>query len=82
MPRTLILDVDTGTDDAVAIMLGALHPELGLAELGLAGVTMATTLDADCKALKDALVALCQDSNSSTDTSTSANDGLRDALSA
>jgi inosine-uridine nucleoside N-ribohydrolase len=30
MPRRLILDVDTGTDDAVAIMLAALHPELEL----------------------------------------------------
>ncbi len=30
MPRKLILDVDTGTDDAVAIMLGALHPDLEL----------------------------------------------------
>jgi hypothetical protein len=30
MPRKLILDVDTGTDDAVAIMLAALHPELEL----------------------------------------------------
>ncbi len=30
MPRKLILDVDTGTDDAVAIMLAALHPELDL----------------------------------------------------
>lgn len=30
-PRTkLILDVDTGTDDAVALMLAALHPELEL----------------------------------------------------
>jgi inosine-uridine nucleoside N-ribohydrolase len=28
--RTLILDVDTGTDDAVAIMFAALHPELEL----------------------------------------------------
>ena len=27
MPRKLILDVDTGTDDAVAIMLAALHPD-------------------------------------------------------
>jgi inosine-uridine nucleoside N-ribohydrolase len=30
MPRKLILDCDTGTDDAVAIMLAALHPELEL----------------------------------------------------
>ena len=30
MPRKLILDVDTGTDDAVAIMLAALHPKLQL----------------------------------------------------
>ena len=30
MAHRLILDVDTGTDDAVAIMLAALHPELDL----------------------------------------------------
>lgn len=30
MARKLILDVDTGTDDAVAIMFAALHPELDL----------------------------------------------------
>ena len=30
MVHRLILDVDTGTDDAVAIMLAALHPELDL----------------------------------------------------
>lgn len=30
MPQKLILDVDTGTDDAVALMLAALHPELDL----------------------------------------------------
>lgn len=30
MSRKLILDVDTGTDDAVAIMFAALHPELEL----------------------------------------------------
>ena len=29
-PRKLILDVDTGTDDAVAIMMAALHPALEL----------------------------------------------------
>jgi inosine-uridine nucleoside N-ribohydrolase len=36
MPRKLILDCDTGTDDAVAIMLAALHPDLDL--LGVATV--------------------------------------------
>jgi inosine-uridine nucleoside N-ribohydrolase len=30
LPRKIILDVDTGTDDAVAIMLAALHPDLEL----------------------------------------------------
>lgn len=30
MPRKLILDVDPGTDDAVALMLAALHPDLEL----------------------------------------------------
>lgn len=30
MPRTVILDVDTGTDDAVAIMFAALHPDIDL----------------------------------------------------
>ena len=30
MPKKLILDVDTGTDDAVAIMLAGLHPALDL----------------------------------------------------
>ncbi|HEX2469296.1 MAG TPA: nucleoside hydrolase [Candidatus Limnocylindrales bacterium] len=30
MVRKVILDVDTGTDDAVALMLAALHPELEL----------------------------------------------------
>ena len=30
MAKKLILDVDTGTDDAVAIMLAALHPDLEL----------------------------------------------------
>lgn len=30
MPRKIILDVDTGTDDAVAIMLAALHPGIEL----------------------------------------------------
>jgi inosine-uridine nucleoside N-ribohydrolase len=30
MPRTIILDVDTGTDDAVAIMMAALSPEIEL----------------------------------------------------
>lgn len=30
MPRRVILDVDTGSDDAVALMLAALHPRLDL----------------------------------------------------
>lgn len=30
MPRKVILDVDTGSDDAVAIMTAALHPEIDL----------------------------------------------------
>ncbi|MDH5244385.1 MAG: nucleoside hydrolase, partial [Chloroflexota bacterium] len=30
MPTKLILDVDTGTDDAVALMLATLHPDLEL----------------------------------------------------
>src|SRR3954469_15012244 len=30
MAQKVILDVDTGTDDAVAIMFAALHPELEL----------------------------------------------------
>jgi inosine-uridine nucleoside N-ribohydrolase len=33
MAQKLILDVDTGTDDAVAIMLAALHPDLDLLAL-------------------------------------------------
>ncbi|MEL0626563.1 nucleoside hydrolase [Salinibacterium amurskyense] len=30
MPRSIILDVDTGTDDAIAIMMAALSPEIDL----------------------------------------------------
>jgi inosine-uridine nucleoside N-ribohydrolase len=30
VPRKMILDCDTGTDDAVAVMLAALHPEIEL----------------------------------------------------
>lgn len=34
-PRKIILDVDTGTDDAIAIMLAALHPSLDLLGIGV-----------------------------------------------
>ncbi|NUR06343.1 MAG: nucleoside hydrolase, partial [Nocardioidaceae bacterium] len=30
MPTRVVLDCDTGTDDAVAVMLAALHPDLEL----------------------------------------------------
>ena len=30
MPRPIILDVDTGTDDAIAIMMAALSPDIEL----------------------------------------------------
>lgn len=30
MPKKVILDVDTGTDDAVALMVAALSPDLQL----------------------------------------------------
>ena len=42
MPTKVILDVDTGTDDAVALMLAALHPELEL--VGATTVTGNVTL--------------------------------------
>ena len=41
--RKLILDVDTGTDDAVAIMCAALHPDLEL--VGVTTVNGNTTVD-------------------------------------
>ncbi len=43
MPQKLILDVDTGTDDAVALMLAALHPELEL----LAATTVNGNVDVE-----------------------------------
>jgi inosine-uridine nucleoside N-ribohydrolase len=43
MPTKVILDVDTGTDDAVALMLAALHPELEL--VGATTVTGNVPLD-------------------------------------
>ena len=30
MPTKIILDVDTGTDDAIALMTAVLHPEIEL----------------------------------------------------
>lgn len=43
MPQKVILDVDTGTDDAVALMCAALHPELEL--VAATTVNGNTTLD-------------------------------------
>ncbi|NIH80998.1 nucleoside hydrolase [Amycolatopsis viridis] len=47
MTRKVILDVDTGTDDAVAIMLAALHPDLDLAAVTTVSgnVPLAATTD-------------------------------------
>lgn len=42
-PRKLILDVDTGTDDAVAIMFACLHPDLEL--VGITTVNGNVTVD-------------------------------------
>ncbi len=43
MPTKVILDVDTGTDDAVALMVAALSPEIEL--IGATSVNGNTTLD-------------------------------------
>jgi inosine-uridine nucleoside N-ribohydrolase len=43
MPTTLILDVDTGTDDAVALMVAALSPDLEL--VGATSVNGNTTIE-------------------------------------
>src|SRR6185437_15571676 len=43
MATKVILDVDTGTDDAVALMLAALHPDLEL--VGACSVTGNVPLD-------------------------------------
>jgi inosine-uridine nucleoside N-ribohydrolase len=43
MPTKLILDVDTGTDDAVALMVAALSPDIDL--VGATSVNGNTTLD-------------------------------------
>ena len=43
MPTKVILDVDTGTDDAVALMLAALHPEIDL--IGACSVNGNVSLD-------------------------------------
>jgi|CXWJ01.1.fsa_nt_gi inosine-uridine nucleoside N-ribohydrolase len=43
MPTKVILDVDTGTDDAVALMLAALHPEIEL--IGACSVNGNVSLD-------------------------------------
>ena len=43
MPTKVILDVDTGTDDAVALMVAALSPDLEL--IGATTVNGNTTLD-------------------------------------
>ena len=43
MPTKVILDVDTGTDDAVALMVAALSPDLEL--VGVTTVNGNTTID-------------------------------------
>ena len=43
MPTKVILDVDTGTDDAVALMTAALSPDLEL--IGATTVNGNTTID-------------------------------------
>ena len=43
MPTKVILDVDTGTDDAVALMVAALSPDLEL--IGATSVNGNTTID-------------------------------------
>ena len=43
MPTKVILDVDTGTDDAVALMTAALSPDLEL--VGATSVNGNTTID-------------------------------------
>src|SRR4029078_7094669 len=43
MPTKVILDVDTGTDDAVALMIAALSPDLEL--VGATSVNGNTTVD-------------------------------------
>lgn len=47
MSRKLILDVDTGTDDAVAIMLAALHPQLELLAVTAVNGNVAVTFATD-----------------------------------
>ena len=43
MPKKVILDVDTGTDDAVALMVAALSPDIDL--VGATSVTGNTGVD-------------------------------------
>ena len=56
MAQKVILDVDTGTDDAVAIMFAALHPELELVAVTTVNGNVQLTSQSILAAASDAIV--------------------------